>query len=302
MNLPCPAELRAVRVGDSKLAVSGDGRPVDLGTFGLSGGTGRARRMMYDRNASGFTVNLPTDLGAGRYEISAEIVIAPGTNPPSRGFSIVIINGQVQRRGDSRTDLVGQSLTLRQPITIIGSDAESPIRAIDVPDGERSVLINQLRPTLLRRGSSFGGGFVDDGTFMLEFPTAGLPLPVAFDVIIRTSSREGVLGTFVSGQRIQGQSDAAMDGLISITMNGRTISGANPSASVVSGRLGFKPGERVTVILKPRGSLVESTVDQGSFANTELIFDDVPVEAPPPDPFEEMNRRMEEMLKGRFPR
>jgi len=43
-------------------------------------------------------------------------------------------------------------------------------------------------------------------------------------------------------------------------------------------------------------------MDQERFADLELVFGDVPVEAPRPDPFEDMNRRMQEMLRGRFPR
>ncbi len=302
MNLPCPAELRAVRIGDFKLDVSHDGKPVDLGTFGLSGGTGRARRMMYDRNESGMLLEVPGDIAEGRYEIVADLVVAPGTNPPSRGFSVVIINGQVQRREASRPELAGSALVLRQSIDVIDALAPSTVRALNVSDDERAELVKQLRPTLLRRGALSGGGFADDGTFMIEFPTAGLSVPVSFEVVVRSPSGEGVLGNFVSGRRIDDQSEQMLAGMMSITMNGRVIGGTNPSAAVVTGRLAFNPGERVDIVLKPRGELVELTMDQERFADLELVFEDVPVEAPRPDPFEDMNRRMQEMLRGRFPR
>lgn len=302
MSLPCPAQVRAANLDGIDIKVGNEEGPFDLGTFGLSGGTGRARRMMYDRNASGFELPIPADFKIGNHELSVEVVVAPGTNPPSSGFSIIVINGRVQKQASNKSKLEGHVLELSRTIEILESNGEPTVQPLS-PDADRiAQLERQLRPTLLRRGSSMGGGFVDDGVYFLEFPLSGIPDPVAYDVLIRNDRGESLLGSLVSGLRIDRQSGAGMDGLFSMAVNGGAPGGANPSAATVGARLSSNPGERVTVVLRPRAELAESTVDQQSYVDRELVFEDVPVEPPPPDPFQEMNRRMEEMLRGRFPR
>lgn len=317
-SMYCPVAIDSVRIGGREIKPTPPAAPTsgDLGNLRFFNGGMGANNSIFSLNGSGArgmvrfggmsgreqlgaVYELPADLATGTQPVEVAISASPGEQRTLNSFSMVIINGQIQRNSQPQSDTPKVPVALSSKVEVVGAD-QPPVNPVEPSAEQLAKLESSLRPRSLERAGGFGGGMVP-GTLggnpvSLRFDCASLPGEVAYDVIVRNAKGEAKLGSFTSGKPVNAVEDpfAFATRSLTISINGRTqVSNSGPSGGQVrevSGYLPFAPGDSVDVILKPAPGAAAATLDQTTYIDKVLEFKGVPVD---PDPFEELDRRMQ---------
>ena len=277
----------------------GSSEPVDenyIDTFVLTGS--RAGGMQTDPQSISFQI--PAKVPTGKQPLKLAIELRP---EESQGFGrIRIISGFPS---------MVQSTKSRKPVKseisgTIDVHPDSSTLCTPIKPNEKSTaeLEAHLKPELITLQQNMGFNQTTH-TLSLTLPTQDSPLPISYRVFARdrnNSDNQVELGTISSGKDPSRRPHSALSSFSSsftISINGKvtTSSSSSDTDSELSAPAPKWLSDKVDIILKPDPAAAAKTLDQNTYYDKELIFQDIPVTpsiAPQiNDPFGNIFRRIQ---------
>ncbi len=277
----------------------GSSEPVDenyIDTFVLTGS--RAGGMQTDPQSISFQI--PAKVPTGKQPLKLAIELRP---EESQGFGrIRIISGFPS---------MVQSTKSRKPVKseisgTIDVHPDSSTLCTPIKPNEKSTaeLEAHLKPELITLQQNMGFNQTTH-TLSLTLPTQDSPLPISYRVFARdrnNSDNQVELGTISSGKDPSRRPHSALSSFSSsftISINGKvtTSSSSSDTDSELSAPAPKWLNDKVDIILKPDPAAAAKTLDQNTYYDKELIFQDIPVTpsiAPQiNDPFGNIFRRIQ---------